>query len=115
MKQFYTFLFFVLTLSEVNADPCIASFSSSVDGYTIHLDGSASTGDVTHWEWYINGDLFSDAGPLTSIITDTGTFEICLVTVTASLCTDTICETVTVEQPSDDCEACFTYTLDGLT
>src|SRR4029077_16820938 len=85
------------------------------DGNTINLDGSASTGDVTQWMWYINGDLFSDAGPQTHTIADSGTYTICLITTTASACVDTVCETVNVGQSQGDCEGCFTYSVDGYT
>ncbi|HYV95379.1 MAG TPA: hypothetical protein VE978_26635, partial [Chitinophagales bacterium] len=115
MKKISALIFFLLIISKASADPCTASFTFSVDGNTINLDGSASTGDVTHWAWYINGDFFSDDGPQTHTLADSGTYEICLIITTASECIDTVCQEVTVNLPQGDCAACFTSSVDGFT
>ncbi|HYV92811.1 MAG TPA: T9SS type A sorting domain-containing protein, partial [Chitinophagales bacterium] len=95
---------------------CEACFTYSLDGFTINLDGSCSTGDVAHWAWYINGDFFSDDGPESHhTVTEAGTFVICLITTTASGCIDTACEEIHIEQQQGDCEACFSYWLDNFT
>jgi len=95
---------------------CNACFSFSVDGLTIYLDGSCSTGDVTSWNWFKNDDLVSDTGPETHILWMSRVpMEICLIIETANGCVDTTCESITVENQQDDCEACFTASVDGET
>ena len=116
MKKFFVSSFIFFTVLRVVADPCNASFSYSTDGFTINLNGSASTGDVTHWEWYLNGDFFSDMGPENHYtVNEAGTYEICLIITTASACIDTVCENVVVESQQGDCNACFTSSANGLT
>ncbi|MBX7110212.1 MAG: T9SS type A sorting domain-containing protein, partial [Chitinophagales bacterium] len=96
---------------------CEAHFTWNVEGYTIFLNGSSSAGgDVVSWHWYINNDLFSDSGPETDVIVDEpGEYQICLVIETAAGCVDTFCHGVMVEAPQGDCEAHFTWNVEGYT
>ena len=101
---------------EAVGNNCEAAFTWNVDGFTINLNGNTSSGDVVSWHWYINNDLFSDAGPETHItVGDTGEYWICLVIETASGCVDTFCHGVNVEAVGNNCEAAFTWNVDGFT
>jgi len=84
---------------------CEAIFTYEIDGETIFLNGSSSSGDVVSWHWFNGGDMFSDDGPEAHItVGDAGDYEICLVIETADGCVDTFCQTITVEQLEGDYE-----------
>ncbi len=78
---------------------CEAHFTWIVEGFTIFLNGSSSTGgDVVSWHWYLNNDLFSDNGPQTDVVVnEPGEYQLCLVIETASGCTDTFCHEIIIE------------------
>ena len=106
---------FCQTISVEPSDgDCEAHFSWWLDGNTIHLNGSESTGDVVSWHWYLDEDLFSDAGPETQVTAgESGEHHICLVIETATGCVDTLCQAVVIDPQNGDCQAHFSWTIDG--
>ncbi|MGB3074789.1 MAG: hypothetical protein WBB36_05690, partial [Chitinophagales bacterium] len=116
MKKLISILLILFSFLRVQASPCEAYFTFDVNDYTISLNGSGTAGDVVSWHWFANNDLFSDAGPETNItVNEPGEYQICLVIETAAGCVDTFCHGVVVEEPQGDCEAHFTWSVDGFT
>ncbi len=116
VRKIITIVIFCLLAWKAEAGPCEAYFTFEVDGNTIFLNGSGTAGDVISWHWYINNDLFSDNGPQTDVVVnEPGEYQLCLVIETASGCTDTFCHGILVPEPQGDCEAHFTWTVEGFT
>ena len=98
-------------------DKCNALFTYTLkDGFLI-ADGSTSTplDQITNWWWYLDGKLISEKGPI--IEEDgltSGEHKLCLLIKTKDGCKSDYCQTFVVEGGSE-CEAMFTYTVDGLT
>jgi len=99
---------------EVGVEDCYAAFSfNTVSGNTSSFDGSASLGQITNYFWN-----FGD-GNLSAAINPTHTFAVGgYYNVTLSIrdsvnnCSSSITELITVGDPSNDCEARFTYHSD---
>lgn len=75
-----------------------ANFTYSVENFTISLDGSLSTGQITSWQWKQDGTLVSTTiGGATINVPSAGDYEICLV-ISDGLSSDTYCQTVNVPE-----------------
>ncbi|MCS6917764.1 MAG: hypothetical protein NZM08_08800 [Chitinophagales bacterium] len=94
---------------------CEAFFYYTVDGYQIHVDGSASAGNITVWKWFVNGILASTDGPQTTLtVSSNGTYKVCLVVKTSDNCSDDCCQYITVGTGGTSCEAVISYEIDGM-
>ncbi len=83
-------------------DPvCEASFNAEITeslfGYSIGVNStSTADSDITNYQWFINGDLYTDYTDPSFIITFEAetSLTICLTIVTASGCVDNVCQFV---------------------
>ncbi len=101
-----------ITVELVIPGPCEAAFQwYQISGtQTIHfVDSSYSAHDIISYSWNF-GDGHEGDGQNPNHYFPVGTYEVCLTIVDNTGCTDTYCDSVTVEpEAQGDCQALFTY------
>ena len=98
------------------AEPCHSAMTFTVEGLTIYMDGSTSTGDIASWHWLVDGEVFSDDAHEThTTVEHPGTFEFCLIIETTDGCIDTSCHLITVDEIAEPCHASLSFIVEGLT
>ena len=92
------------------AEPCHSAMTFTVEGLTIYMDGSTSTGDIASWHWLVDGEVFSDDAHEThTTVEHPGTFEFCLIIETTDGCIDTSCHLITVDEIAEPCHASLSF------
>lgn len=87
---------------------CSATFFYQISGNTIYLYPSTSGGAITTYLWNF-GDGASGTGQYPShTYAVPGTYTVCIAIYTASGCTDSTCQTITIP-PASPCQAGFTW------
>jgi PKD repeat protein len=104
-----------LIIEDIPVDPCdsvglVANFSTSISGNTVNFTDISTivSGTIFNWAW-----SFGDAGTSfvqnpTHTYSNTGVYTVCLVvyaygTSSATMCVDTICKEVVIEELTDGC------------
>jgi PKD repeat protein len=85
---------------------CQAAFSYQQTNGTVYFGGyNATGGGVTTWQWNFGDGTTGTTQYPSHTYTQSGTYTVCLV-ITSAACTDSICQTVTINLPSN-CNAQF--------
>jgi len=91
---------------------CVASFTYTDDGNGVITMQSTSDSIYNIW-WQVDSNYIG-YGDITTITLPNGTYEICMfIEDSATSCYDNTCQTIVVNDSTQNCVASFTYTDDG--
>ncbi|MBI2280282.1 MAG: PKD domain-containing protein [Bacteroidetes bacterium] len=91
---------------------CVASFTYTDDGNGVITMQSTSDSIYNVW-WQVDSNYIG-YGDITTITLPNGTYEICMfIEDSATSCYDNTCQTIVVNDSTQNCVASFTYTDDG--
>jgi PKD repeat protein len=98
---------------------CVAGFTYNNNGLnnlTISFNNTSTyTGASASFQWsFGDGSGSIDVNP-THTYTAAGTYQVCLTITTPNNCSNTYCQSVVVNPPSINCEAAFTFVIQGDT
>jgi len=116
MKKLLTLLCFsVLFATGINAQSCQAGFNYSTNGLTaVFIDSSYSNvAGGFQSSWNFGDGTFSNSMNPSHGYSQSGTYSVCL-TISDSLCIDSICYTVVIQSYPINCQAGFYFILNGL-
>jgi len=94
--------------------PCLSSFSYTVNGNQVTFSNSSvgsGTGALNYY-WDFGGVGSSTAQNPTFTFPNSGTYNVCLY-IWDAMCSDTVCQTVTVGGSQGPCKSIFTFTING--
>lgn len=115
MKKIFLFLVFsFLLLSNSKAQNCQAGFNYSINGSTVQFQDSSftSTGNyITNWN-FGDGNFSTQLSPVHTY-SQSGTYTVCL-TISDTICQDSICYTISIQNNIPNCIADFYTIHNGL-
>jgi PKD repeat protein len=104
-----------ILIESTTPEECHASFTYSVSGNEVQFHGSSNTPGV-HYTWHFgDGTTGSGENPVHNYTLSPENYNVCLTIYNDAGCENTYCHTVFVEgnENPSNCEASFTYTLEG--
>jgi PKD repeat protein len=105
----------VLSVLSFQAQNCQAGFNYTSNGLTVQFqDSSFSTSGISNYNWNFGNGSFSTSSNPTHTYLSPGTYFVCL-TISDSLCTDSICYSISVQNNQPNCSANFYSIKNGLT
>ena len=78
--------------------PCSANFMFFINGTVVQFYDSSytATGTITTWQWsFGDGNFSTQTNPVHTYAAN-GTYTVCLIIITSSSCSDTMCQTITI-------------------
>ncbi|MEO6166620.1 MAG: PKD domain-containing protein, partial [Chitinophagales bacterium] len=99
------------------SDSCHASFTFHTTGLSVDFtDASTSTEIISSWFWDFGDGQTSDQQNPSHTYNHDGTYHVCVtISDVHEICTSTFCHEVTLDPPSDTCQASFTFHATDLT
>ncbi len=94
---------------------CDASFTFTLSGSEVHFDGSSNIPGVYYYWNFGDGTTGGGENPVHNYADSTAHYNVCLTIYNGNGCQNTQCETVNIEGTpnNSDCEASFTYVIEG--
>ncbi len=92
---------------------CFSDFEFNIDGLVVNYY-EAATGEVIAYNWDFGDGTTSDAANPSHTFAGPGSYIVCLTIETATGCTDTHCDSITIIPGGGDCESDFEFTASGL-
>lgn len=97
------------------AQNCQAGFNYTSNGLTVQFqDSSFSTSGISTYNWNFGNGSFSSSSNPTHTYLSSGTYFVCL-TISDSICSDSICYSIAVQNNQPNCSANFYSIKNGLT
>ncbi len=104
-------------IESTTPEECHASFTYSISGNEVHFDGASNIPGVYYYWSFGDGTTGGGENPVHNYTLSPEHYNVCLTVYNSEGCHNTYCQTIFVEgnPNTSDCEASFTYFMDGNT
>ncbi len=104
-------------IESTTPEECHASFTYSISGNEVHFDGASNIPGVYYYWSFGDGTTGGGENPGHNYTQSPEHYNVCLTVYNGEGCHNTYCQTIFVEgeENTADCEASFTYIMDGNT